>query len=91
MQYYMIEWDHEEPDEPWRLFLEMDRTGSLCRKVEAFRVGVYESYEELDTPPMDPRELAGSEGNLRKITRAQFDEIWEQSRQMRGGFMGMFY
>ena len=25
MQYYMIQWDHEEEDEPWRLYLEMDR------------------------------------------------------------------
>ena len=22
MQYYMIEWDHEEEDEPWKLYLE---------------------------------------------------------------------
>ena len=91
MQYYMIEWDHEEPDEPWRLFLEMDRSGSLYRKVEVFRVGIYEVYEDLDTPPMDPRELAGSEGNVSKITRVRFEEIWDQGRQMRGGFMGMFY
>ena len=33
MQYYMIEWEHEEEDDPWRIFLEMDRTGSLCRKI----------------------------------------------------------
>ncbi|MBE6964395.1 MAG: hypothetical protein E7443_07420 [Ruminococcaceae bacterium] len=91
MQYYMIEWQHEEPDEPWRLFLEMDRTGSLCRKVEVFRVGVYESFDDLDTPPVDPQELAGSEGHVHQITRVQFEDLWEQSRQMPDGFMGMFY
>ena len=37
MQYYMIEWDHEEADDPWRLFLELDDKGSLRRKIEVFR------------------------------------------------------
>ena len=27
MQYYVIEWDHEEPDEPWKLYLELDSRG----------------------------------------------------------------
>ena len=38
MQYYMIQWDHEEEDEPWRLYLEMDSRGSLRRKVEDLRL-----------------------------------------------------
>lgn len=91
MQYYMIEWEHEEEDEPWRVYLEMDRTGSLCRKIEVFRMGIYQTYEDLDTPPMDPREIAGAEGNVMKLTRAQFDDMWEQSREMPDGFMGMFF
>lgn len=92
MQYYMIEWDHEEQDEPWRVYLEMDRYGCLCRKVEAYRIGIYETFEDLDTPPMDPRELAGSEGHISKITRAQFDDIWTHSRETAsGGFMGMYF
>ena len=49
MQYYMIEWEHEEADDPWRLFLEMDDKGSLLRKIEVFRIGVYEPYENLNT------------------------------------------
>ena len=33
MQYYMIEWDHEEEDEPWQLYLELDSRGCPRRKV----------------------------------------------------------
>ena len=55
MQYYMIEWDHEEEDEPWKLYLELDSRGCPRRKVEVFRVGVYQSFDDLDEPPTDPR------------------------------------
>lgn len=91
MQYYMIEWDHEEPDEPWKLYLELDSRGTLRRKVEVFRVGVYQSFDDLDTPPMDPRQLAGEAGNVTALNRAQFEDVWEQSRQMPDGFMGMYF
>lgn len=62
MQYYVIEWDREEEDEPWRLYLELDSRGSLRRKVEVYRIGLYQPFDDLDTPPVDPRQLAGSEG-----------------------------
>ena len=91
MQYYMIEWDHEEPDEPWKLYLELDSRGCLRRKVEVYRVGLYESFDDLDTPPVDPRQLAGPEGSVTQLNRAQFADIWEQSREMPDGFMGMFF
>ena len=92
MQYYMIEWDHEEDDEPYRIYLEMDRYGCICRKVEAYRVGIYETFEDAEDHPTDPRELAGSEGNLSQFTRAQFDDIWAQSRETGGGsFMNMYF
>lgn len=91
MQYYMIEWDHEEPDEPNKVYLELDSRGTIRRKVESYRVGVYESFDDLDTPPVDPREIAGSEGNVTALNRIQFDDIWEQSRQMPNGFMGMYF
>ena len=91
MQYYMIEWEHEEEDEPWKLYLELDSRGCPRRKVEAYRVGLYQSYDDLDEPPMDPRQAAGSEGNVTALNRVQFDDIWEHSRQMPDGFMGMFF
>ena len=91
MQYYMIEWEHEEEDEPWKLYLELDSRGCPPRKVEASRVGLSQSYDDLDEPPMDPRQAAGSEGNVTALNRVQFDDIWEQSRQMPDGFMGMFF
>ena len=91
MQYYMIEWDHEEEDEPWKLYLELDSRGCPRRKVEVFRVGLYQSYDDLDEPPTDPRQAAGSEGNVTALNRVQFEDIWEQSRQMPDGFMGMFF
>ena len=91
MQYYMIEWDHEEPDEPWKLYLELDSRGCLRRKVAVYRVGLYESFDDLDTPPVDPRQLAGEEGDVASLNRIQFDDVWEQSRQMPDGFMGMYF
>ena len=91
MQYYVIEWEHEAEDEPWRLYLELDRSGSLRRKVEVFRIGLYQPYGDLDTAPLDPRELAGSEGHVSQLTRVQFEDIWTQSREMPDGFMGMFF
>ena len=91
MQYYMIQWDHEEEDEPWRLYLEMDSRGSLRRKVEVYRIGLYQPFDALDTPPVDPRQLAGADGSVTQLTRAQFADIWEQSREMPDGFMGMFF
>jgi hypothetical protein len=91
MQYYMIEWDNEEADEPWRLYLELDSRGGLRRKVEVFRIGLYQPYDDLDTPPVDPQELAGAEGNVTTLNRAQFDDIWEHTREMPDGFMGMYF
>ena len=38
MQYYMIEWDHEEEDEPWKLYLELDSRGCPRRKVQCHLV-----------------------------------------------------
>lgn len=91
MQYYMIEWEHEEADDPWRLFLELDGRGSLRRKIEVFRIGVYEAYEDLDTPPMDPRELAGPEGDISDISYYQFEDMWTQAHELSEGFMHMFF
>ena len=54
-------------------------------------VGLYETEDDLDTPPIDPRELAGSEGHIMEITRAQFEDYWDQSREMPDGFMGMYF
>ena len=91
MQYYMIEWEHEEEDEPWRVYIEMDRYGCLCRKIEVFRVGIYQTHEDLETPPMDPREIAGSEGHVSQLNRIQFEDMWTQSREIPDGFMGMYF
>ena len=63
----------------------------LRRKVEVYRVGLYESFDDLDTPPVDPRQLAGEEGDVTALNRIQFDDVWEQSRQMPDGFMGMYF
>lgn len=92
MQYYQIEWDHEDFDEPWRLFLELDSHGALCRKVEVYRVGLYEPTDDINDPtPVDPQQLAGDSGNVTALTRVQFEDVWDQSREMPQGFMGMYY
>ena len=49
------------------------------------------SPTNLDEPPTDPRQLAGGDGDVTDLNRMQFDDIWEQSRQMPDGFMGMFF
>ena len=92
MQYYMIQGENEEVDEPWQLCLELDRQGHLLRKVEIYRVGLFQAYEDLNTPPMDPRELAGSDGFVSKITASQFESAWCQAFEpsgLSGGLMGM--
>lgn len=91
MQYYMIEWEHEEADDPWRLFLELDHQGCIRRKIEVFRIGVYEAYEDLDTPPVDPREIAGAEGHVNNINYYQFEDMWSQAREVCDSFMSMFF
>ena len=92
MQYYQIEWTNEEPDEPFKLYLELDEEGRLRRKVEAYRFGVYDAFDEPKTlTRIDPQELAGSEGHVTKLTRVQFDDFWEHSRQLPGGFMNLYY
>ena len=92
MQYYQIEWEHEEPDEPWKLYLEMDSRGYLRRKIEVFRIGLYQPLDDIDDPaPIDPRQMAGSEGNVTQLNRIQFEDIWTQSREMPDGLMGMFF
>ena len=91
MQYYMIEWDREEPDEVWRLYLELDSQGCLRRKVEVYRMGLYQPSEILDSPPTDPRQLAEEDGAVTSLNRIQFEDIWEQSRTMPDSFMGILF
>jgi hypothetical protein len=91
MQYYMIEWEHEEPDDPWRLFLELDHQGRINRKIEVFRIGVYEAYENLESPPVDPREIAGAEGRVNDINYYQFEDTWSQAREVCDSFMSIFF
>lgn len=91
MQYYMIEWDHEEVDEPWRVYLELDDRGSLRRKIDSYRMGMYETEESRDAAPMDPRELAGDSGNVTVLNRIQFEDMWDQAHMAPDTFMGLFY
>jgi len=87
MLYYLIEWVHAGEDELWRAYLEMDEQGCLRRRVDAYRIGLYYPFE-LDSSPMDPRELAGSDGSVSPLRKVHFDDIWEQALQS-GSFMGM--
>ena len=93
MQYYMIEWENEEPDEPWRVLQELTDRGNPRRRIEVYRVGMQNAAEapEEELPPMDPRELAGEDGHLTSITRFQFEDMWEQSRYVPTGFMDLYY
>lgn len=91
MQYYLIEWEHEEPDDPWQVYLELDNAGHLTRRIDAYRFGLYEPFESSDAPMTDPRQVAGDSGSVSKIHAAQFQDLWERCREMPEDFMSIYF
>ena len=91
MQYYLIEWQHEEPDEPWQLYLELDDQGHLLRKVESYRFGLSEPSEIKNGPCVDPRQLAGESGFISSLYPSQFQDLWERCRELPNNFMELYF
>ena len=88
MHYYVMEWDHEEVDEPFRIYVELDQENRIRRKVEFYRVGFGQYYEDLCTEPVDIHELTG-EGTYMELQRSFFESAVAQVYELAGGLSGM--
>lgn len=88
--YYLIQWDHDLDDEPYRLFLELDSSKRIHRKVEVYSIGIIEAFEDVDEPPISLYELAG-DGTVMELTYPQFEEQWARAREMPSGFMDIYF
>ncbi len=102
MRYLLAEWTHQEEDEPYLIYSEMDEERRETRRVEFYQNGIVFSYggergnEGALNPepfPLDLRELRPPEGELsaREISPGLFYEIWNQAQERPDGFMGMFF
>lgn len=91
MQYFMIEYKHEDVDEPWRVILEMDDQRRIQRQVNCYRMGLEEALEVEANTPTDVEELAGLDGVVTPLNRLQFEDMWDHSHYMPDTFMGLFY
>ena len=87
LNYLMIEFENADVDEPFRVYMELDENNVLQRKIEVYRAGLQEVYRNLNTP-VDPKELAGEDGELLRITASQFESNWSMAHEMSGGIMG---
>ena len=86
MHYYVLEWDNEDVDEPWRTYLELDAENRIRRKVEFYRVGFAQYYEDLCTEPVDIADLAGEDGSYMDLQRSFFESAVAQVYELSGGF-----
>lgn len=104
MQYVLLEWNHDEDDEPYLIYSELDEQRYEQRKIEFFRNGLSFAYggergrlDALASVPF-PEDLGeierrGEPGEFtaRKIPPSLFYEVWNQVQEQPDGFMGMFF
>ena len=89
MKYYVIEWEGVDVDEPFRIYIEVDRTGRICRKAEFYHAGFGQYYEEeLPEEPVNLAELIG-EGTCEELPRPFFESAVAQVYELSGGLTGM--
>ena len=102
MRYLLAEWTHQEEDEPYLLYSEMDETRRETRRVEFYRNGITFSYGgergnegalRQQPFPEDLRALQPPEGELsaREISPGLFYEIWNQAQERPDGYIGKFF
>lgn len=102
MQYVLVEWDHDQDDEPYLIYSELDGERRETRRVEFYRNGITFSYGgergnegalSPDPFPEDLKKLRPEDGNFsaRSIAPGLFYEIWNQAQERPDGFMGMFF
>ena len=94
MRYLLVTWIHESPDDPVRLYSELDDASWEVRKVEVFRdgrlgfAGPSESSGStfLGLEPVPPPEVIALDPQFRPeaITRAEFEPMWDRARSWAG-------
>lgn len=90
MKYIRLKWNHTNPDEPVRIFSELDADDKEIRKIECFRNGFCDiatasgssGTAALMTLPLpDLRVLARDpEFTPVEISKDQFEEVWTKRR-----------
>lgn len=102
MTYVLVEWTHDEEDEPYQIYSELDESRRETRKVEFYKNGLIFSYgaergnfDALEKAPF-PEDLRSigletPEKTAKSISPAHFFEIWNQAQERPDGFMGMFF
>lgn len=102
MTYVLVEWEHEEDDEPYQIYSELDSCRLETRKVEFYKNGLVFSYggergnadvlskipfpEDLQSLTLENKGMTA-----RTISPSHFFEIWNQAQERPDGFMGMFF
>ncbi|RBQ16242.1 hypothetical protein DP939_31415 [Spongiactinospora rosea] len=89
MRYLRVEWHHDFPEEPVKLYSEIDDEGYELRKVQVFRDERLERADAetetaatgLSEVPIGPVEEidAQEEFSASTITRAEFEHIWSRA------------
>jgi hypothetical protein len=89
LRYLAVEWRHEFPDEPVRLFSEIDSEGWEKRKIEEFRGGrmSWATAEAYTGETRLGKEVIPSlieiakdpQFSPREITAADFAQVWEKA------------
>ena len=88
MKYYVIEWDNVDVDDPFRIYVELDRENRICRQVDFYHVGMGQYYEDLCGEPVDLAALTG-EGSCEEIQRSFFESAVAQAYELSSGLTGM--
>lgn len=89
--YILVEWLHTAPNEPVRLYYELDSTRRELRKVEEYRNGTLHSADAahgqgntfLAWEPHPPVAEIEQDPQFRisKVTAQEFDAIYSRARQ----------
>jgi hypothetical protein len=83
--HFVANWDHNDPDDPVRIFEEVGDDGTELRKVEEFRDGrlvradsVRDAATSLSSEPMpDIAEIEDqAEFTVEMLTAEQFEDVW---------------
>lgn len=93
-RYFAVRWHHDEPDDPVRIFEELDEERFETRKVEEFADGrllrtdriAPESGATLSWEPIPlEEEIARQEEfTVEPLSAEQFQDLWERAVHVRG-------
>ncbi|SCW86821.1 hypothetical protein SAMN02927900_05876 [Rhizobium mongolense subsp. loessense] len=94
MKYLKVDWKHSHPHEPLEIFMELDDANMEIRKVHIYPDGHRERADTLvpdkDTevsyepvPSLDEIN-SDTEFDGQVITKEEFEEAWNQTREQKG-------